>query len=91
MISEFETKDKLLEYHKQVLRQLPQKFTSNKEADEFIKQEPLAFLFAVILDQGARAEIIWDFPYQLLIRPYLALPPCLVPMNKALPHGCQAP
>jgi len=65
MISELETKDKLLEYHKQVLRKLPQKFTSNKEADEFIKQEPLAFLFAVILDQGARAEIIWEIPYNL--------------------------
>lgn len=65
MTSKAETKDKILEYYEQVLKKLQQKFTSNKEADEFIKQEPLAFLFAVILDQGAMAERIWEIPYSL--------------------------
>jgi endonuclease-3 len=65
MASKAETKDKILEYYEQVLKKLPQKFTNNKEADAFIKQEPLAFLFAVILDQGAIAERIWEIPYNL--------------------------
>lgn len=63
MINKAETKDKILEYYEQVLKKQQQKFTNNKDADEFIKQEPLAFLFAVILDQGAVAERIWEIPY----------------------------
>jgi uncharacterized HhH-GPD family protein len=65
MISKAETKDKILEYYERVLKKQQQKFTNNKDADEFIKQEPLAFLFAVILDQGAVAERIWEIPYNL--------------------------
>lgn len=65
MVSKAETKDKILEYYEQVLKKLPHKFADNKEADEFIKHEPIAFLFAVILDQGALAERIWEIPYNL--------------------------
>jgi uncharacterized HhH-GPD family protein len=65
MTSKAETRDKILEYYERVLKRLPQKFTNNKEADKFIKQESLAFLFAVILDQGAVAERIWEIPYNL--------------------------
>lgn len=56
---------KLLEYG-QVLSQQEQKFTPhNEEADKLIKENPTAFLFAVIMDQGARAEYIWEIPYRL--------------------------
>jgi len=65
MVSKAETKDKILEYYEQVLKKKQQKFTNNEEADKFIKQEPLAFLFAVILDQGIKAEIAWEMPFQL--------------------------
>lgn len=65
MVSKAETRDKILEYYEQVLKKRQQKFTNNEEADKFIKQEPLAFLFAVLLDQGAVAERIWEIPYYL--------------------------
>lgn len=64
-MSKAETRDKILEYYEQVLKKRQQKFTHNEEADKFVKQEPLAFLFAVILDQGATAERIWEIPYYL--------------------------
>lgn len=65
MSSTTDTRDKILEYYMKVLRNLPQQFTSNKAADTFIKQNPLAFLFAVILDQGVTAERAWEMPYEL--------------------------
>jgi endonuclease III len=40
-------------------------FTPDKEADEFIKNDPLAFVFAVILDQGMKAEKVWAIPLEL--------------------------
>ena len=58
-------KNKILEYYENVLKKGQQAFTHNKEADRFIKEDPAAFLFAVILDQGARAERIWEIPYYL--------------------------
>jgi len=58
-------KNKVLEYYENVLKLGEQAFTLNKEADKFIKNEPAAFLFAVILDQGAIAERIWEIPYYL--------------------------
>ena len=54
-----------MEYYEQVLKKRQQKFTHNDDADKLIKQEPVAFLFAVILDQGAQAEKIWEIPYHL--------------------------
>jgi len=65
MISRSDTRDKILEYYVKVLKNMPQQFTSNMQADLFIKQNPLAFLFAVILDQGAVAEKMWELPYRL--------------------------
>lgn len=60
-----QVKNKVLEYYENVLKPGEQAFTPNKEADKFIKNEPAAFLFAVILDQGAIAERIWEIPYYL--------------------------
>lgn len=65
MINKSMTRDKILEYYEQVLKKRQQKFTHNDDADKLIKQEPVAFLFAVILDQGAQAEKIWEIPYHL--------------------------
>lgn len=59
------TTAKILEFENRVLKNQPHKFTSNKQADAFIKQNPLAFLFAVILDQGIPAERAWEMPYEL--------------------------
>jgi len=57
-------KNKLLEYG-QVLKRGEQRFTLCGEADRLIKEDPSAFLFAVILDQGAQAEKMWEIPYYL--------------------------
>jgi len=65
MISRTDTRDKILEYYDKVLRTQQHKFTSNKQADAFVKQTPLAFLFAVILNQGIAAERAWEMPYEL--------------------------
>lgn len=64
-MSKEQVRDKILEYYERVLKPAQQMFTHNKEADKFIHEEPVAFLFAVILDQGAIAERIWEIPYQL--------------------------
>jgi uncharacterized HhH-GPD family protein len=40
-------------------------FTPDKEANDFILQNPLAFLVAVLCDQGIPAERAWALPYQL--------------------------
>jgi uncharacterized HhH-GPD family protein len=40
-------------------------FTPNKEADDLIKKDPLSFLFAVILNQGIKAEKVWEIPFLL--------------------------
>lgn len=64
-MSKEQVRDKILEYYERVLKPAEQMFTHNKEADRFIHEEPAAFLFAVILDQGAVAERIWEIPYRL--------------------------
>jgi uncharacterized HhH-GPD family protein len=43
-------------------------FTPNLEADSFIWNCPLAYLFAVILDQGMKAERVWEIPFILKSR-----------------------
>jgi hypothetical protein len=40
-------------------------FTPNPEANEFVKTDAFAFLVAVILDQGIKAERAWNGPYLL--------------------------
>jgi uncharacterized HhH-GPD family protein len=65
MVNKTTIRDKILEYYEQVLKKRQQKFTYNDEADKLIKWEPVAFLFAVVLDQGAQAERIWEIPYHL--------------------------
>lgn len=57
--------DKVIEYYEHVLKKKEAKFCSNEEADRLIRENPVAFVFAVIMDQGARAEIIWGIPYHL--------------------------
>lgn len=59
------TTDKILEFYDKVLKSQQHKFTSKKEADAFVKQNPLAFLFAVILNQGIAADRAWEMPYEL--------------------------
>ena len=59
-------KDKLLEFgrlQKHVSRSW--KFTQNLDADKLVQQDPNAFLFGVILDQGIDAEKAWAAPYEL--------------------------
>lgn len=57
--------NKIIEYYEQILKKNQSKFCYNEEADNLVRQEPVAFVFAVIMDQGARAEIIWEIPYHL--------------------------
>ncbi len=60
-----EVADKILEYG-QVIACEPLIFCpKNPEADTLVKTEPLAFLFAVIMDQGALSEGIFEIPYHL--------------------------
>lgn len=40
-------------------------FTPNLKADNLIWNDPLAYLFAVILDQSMKAEKVWEIPYLL--------------------------
>jgi uncharacterized HhH-GPD family protein len=40
-------------------------FTPNLKANKLILNNPLAYLFAVILDQGIKAERAWELPYVL--------------------------
>ncbi len=35
------------------------------EAAAFVREDPFAFLLAVSLDRGTKAEIIWSIPYWL--------------------------
>lgn len=43
-------------------------FTLNPKADRLIWTNPLAYLFAVILDQSMKAEKVWEIPYLLKLR-----------------------
>ena len=40
-------------------------FTRNKHADEFLRQNPFAFLMAASIDRGALAEAVWEIPFLL--------------------------
>ena len=40
-------------------------FTKSKEADEFLRQNPFAFVLAASIDRGALAENIWEVPFLL--------------------------
>jgi len=40
-------------------------FTSNAEAEKLIWSDPLAFVLAVLYDQGIKAERAWEIPYIL--------------------------
>jgi uncharacterized HhH-GPD family protein len=65
MFDQTQVRDKIIEYYTNVLKPAQLQFTFDKEADAFVKKERTAFLFAVILDQGAIAERIWEIPYHL--------------------------
>jgi endonuclease III len=43
----------------------PKDFTPDEKANALILSNPLAYLFAVILDQGIKAERAWEIPYIL--------------------------
>ena len=67
-------RDKLLAYGKKIEHNYTNNskfskkdinFTPDKDANNFVQQNPLAFLFAVILDQGMKAEIVWAVPFLL--------------------------
>lgn len=61
-------KDALIKFGNDLEKQDTSKtkqFTPNLEADRLIKNNYLAFLFAVILDQGIKAEKAWEKPYFL--------------------------
>jgi len=40
-------------------------FTGNKDADEFLRRNPFAFLMAASIDRGALAEAVWEIPFLL--------------------------
>jgi len=40
-------------------------FTGDKKADEFLRENPVAFLMAASLDRGALAESVWRIPLAL--------------------------
>ena len=62
-------RDKMLEYGQAHLKSPSDiTFTGDPEADDFVKNNALAFLFGVIFDQGMRAEIAWKAPYELKYR-----------------------
>lgn len=44
--------DKIMEYYEQVLKKNQAKFCPNEEADRLVRENPVAFVFAVIMDQG---------------------------------------
>jgi len=67
-------RDKLLVYGKKIEHNYTNKtevskkeieFTPDKEANIFVQRNLLAFLFAVILDQGMKAEKVWAIPFLL--------------------------
>lgn len=39
--------------------------TKNKDTDDFLRQNPFAFLMAASIDRGARAEAVWEIPFHL--------------------------
>lgn len=57
--------DKIIEYYEQVLKKNQAKFCPNEEADRLVRENPVAFVFVVIMDQGAQAERMWEIPYYL--------------------------
>jgi len=62
-------RDKLIEYgvkNKKSLSEII--FTQNEEANELVKNDPIAFLFGVIFDQGVVAESAWGKPFELKTR-----------------------
>lgn len=66
MADKYAVRDKIFEYYDHVLKPQSQSFCpNNAEADRLVKKDPNAFIFAVILDQGALAERIWEIPYHL--------------------------
>ena len=66
MTNKEKVRDKILEYYEVVLKKRRQEFCpDNKAADRLVKEDPVAFVFAVIMDQGARAEEMWKIPYYL--------------------------
>lgn len=62
------TKEELIKFGEEVAKRNLEKekvYTPNVEANHLIWQNPLAYLFAVIMDQGMRAERVWEIPYLL--------------------------
>lgn len=57
-------RDRLLEFGRSIN---PQELTPTRkpEAAELLKEDPFAFILAICLDRGTRAEIIWTIPYWL--------------------------
>jgi uncharacterized HhH-GPD family protein len=58
----------LLQYgirHASENKDIPIAFTTNPEADELVRDDPFAFLLAVIFDQGIPSERAWMSPFLL--------------------------
>jgi len=67
-IDKQKTKDALIEFGENFSKLSFKKgkhFTPNPEADKLIWNNPLAYLFAVILDQSMKAEKVWGVPFLL--------------------------
>lgn len=54
---------KIIEFGKNINYERP--YTPNKEANALVTENRLAWLFAVINDQGMKAEKVWAIPYEL--------------------------
>lgn len=62
-------KEALIQFGEKVGKLKKEKyFTPNLEADILIWNCPLAYLFGVILDQGMKAERVWEIPFILKSR-----------------------
>jgi len=61
-------KDKLIEFGEENKFKgivIENYFTPNREAEKFLLDNPLAFVFAVILDQSIKAERAWEAPFEI--------------------------
>jgi len=62
-------RDALIEYGKELERKKSYPlFTKNLKADLLVRRNAFAFLIAVLMDHGMKAEKVWEIPYELRLR-----------------------
>ena len=62
-------RDALIEYGKELERKKSYPlFTNNLKADDLVRNNAFAFLIAVLMDHGMKAEKAWEMPFELKLR-----------------------